>query len=232
VETVAPALNNVSVFFLDRLSRATLTLAKQAAEQGAVVVFEPSGKGSDKLFAEAIRLAHIIKYAHQRLASVDGIMQKGSTTLLEVQTLGDEGLRYRHRLGRGVSDWLHLNAVTAPRLADTCGSGDWCTAGLIAKATSGGLAGLREGGAKRIRTALRYGQALAAWNCGFEGARGGMYAVTRETFHEQLSALLTGQLDKVTDTVIDTGSESLVDCPACPPKPKPRPASRSKRAAA
>lgn len=234
VETVAPALKNVSVFFLDRLSRATLTLAERAAKQGAVVVFEPSGKASDKLFAEAIRFAHIIKYADQRLASVDGIMQKGSATLLEVQTLGDQGLRYRHRLGRGVSDWLHLNAVMAPRLADTCGSGDWCTAGLIAKAASGGLAGLRQGGAQGIRAALRYGQALAAWNCGFEGARGGMYAVTRETFYEQISALLAGQLDKVTDTIIDTGSESLVDCPACPPKPKPRPAtlSRSKRAAA
>ena len=42
------------------------------------------------------------------------------------------------RLGRGVSNWMHLKAVPAPRLADTCGSGDWCTAGLIAKAAVGG----------------------------------------------------------------------------------------------
>ncbi len=218
VEAISPALKDASVFFLDRLSRASLTMAKQASDHGAVVVFEPSGKGNDALMAEAIGLAHVVKYANQRLASVAGLMKKGAATIVEVQTLGEEGLKYRHRFGRSPSDWIHMNAVPAPRLADSCGSGDWCAAGLVAKATEGGQAGLREGGAQRTRAALRYGQALAAWNCGFEGARGGMYAVDRDAFDKQVAALLAGQLDKIVDTAVKPASDSLVDCPACPQK--------------
>ena len=130
------------------------------------MVFEPSSKGPDKLMEEALALAHVVKYADDRLASVQGAMEYGSAALVEVQTLGDRGLNYRHRLGRGTSKWMYLKAVPAPRVADTCGSGDWCTAGLIAKAAVGGQKGLRRAGGRGVRAALRYGQALAAWNCG------------------------------------------------------------------
>lgn len=217
VETVKPALTEASVFFLDRVSRATLILAAEASARGAVVVFEPSGKATKKLMAEAVALAHVVKYADERLVGVDGVMADGSATLLEVQTLGEQGLKYRHRLGRGVSNWMHLGAVPAPRLADTCGSGDWCTAGLIAKVASGGLDGLRRSGARGVQAALRYGQALAAWNCGFEGARGGMYAVERQTFETRITSLLSGQLDSLADTPLEVGRTQPVACPACPP---------------
>jgi fructokinase len=234
VAAVVPAMDNASVFFLDRLSRATLTLAKSAADRGAVVVFEPSGKGTDRLMAEAISLAHVVKYADQRLAGVPGVMESGAATLVEVRTLGERGLKYRHRFGRAPSDWHYLNAVPAPLLADSCGSGDWCTAGLVAKAAAGGHVSLREGGAQSVRAALRYGQALAAWNCGFEGARGGMYSVTRDAFEAQVAALLAGQLSCVKDTPVEPKLESLIDCPACSQTPRGRPiaASRSGRAAA
>lgn len=234
VDAVAPALKDASVFFLDRLSRASLTLAKEAAARGAVVVLEPSGKATDKLMAEAIGVAHVVKYADQRLAGVEGVMGIGSATLVEVQTLGETGLRYRHRFGKAPSDWVHLGAVPAPRLVDSCGSGDWCTAGFVAKAAVGGLAGLRDGGPQGVQAALRYGQALAAWNCGYEGARGGMYAVTRGAFAEQIAALLAGQLDCLSDAVLQPASESLIDCPACPLPPRGRPVAprRLKRAAA
>ena len=53
-------------------------------------------------------------------------------------------------------------------------SGDWCTAGLLAKLAAGGQERMRGAGAEGVREALRYGQALAAWNCAFEGARGGI----------------------------------------------------------
>lgn len=237
IERVAPALDGASVFFLDRLSRATLTLAAHAAKQGAVVVFEPSGGAADKLFSDAVRIAHIVKYADQRLAGIDGVMRDGTSTLVEVQTLGEKGLRYRHRFRRAVSNWLHLDSVTAPRLADTCGSGDWCTAGLIAKIAAGGQASLRRAGARSLRSALRFGQTLAAWNCGFEGARGGMYSVRYETFQRQINALLSGQLASFTQSSIKPGAEGLVACPACPPNSRTRrPVShrrpRTKKAAA
>ena len=224
VERIKPGLADASVFFLDRLSRATLTLAAEASALGAVVVFEPSGNTTDKLMAEAIALAHIIQYADARIPGIRGVMTDGSAALLEVQTFGERGLKYRHRLGRGISDWMYLQAVPAPRLADTCGSGDWCTAGLIAKAAVGGEKGLRRAGARGVHAALRYGQALAAWNCGFEGARGGMYSVSREAFGSQITSLLNGRFDGIIGTPSgSTATQGVVTCPACPSAPrKPR----------
>jgi hypothetical protein len=124
VEAVSPRLRSANVFFIDRLSRAALTLAAQASDEGSVVIFEPAGNSDSKMFAEALKLSHIIKYANQRLASVGDVMEPSSAVLVEVQTLGSQGLRFRLRLGRGVSGWKHLGAIKAPRIADTCGSGD------------------------------------------------------------------------------------------------------------
>lgn len=215
VEKIKPALADASVFFLDRLSRANLILAAEASAQGAVVVFEPSSKSNDRYMAEAIALAHVVKYADDRLNSIPDIMADGSAVLIEVQTLGERGLKYRHRLGRGLTDWMHLKAISAPRLADTCGSGDWCTAGLIAKTAGDGKKGLCRAGARGVRTALRYGQALAAWNCSFEGARGGMYAVTRQEFESQIPSLLRGQFDNIRDAPLGDSRTHIVTCPAC-----------------
>lgn len=219
VKRVKPALSGASVFFLDRLSRASLILAAEASAQGALIVFEPSSKSSDKHMAEAFALAHVVKYADNRLTGIHGVMANGSAVLLEVQTLGEQGLKYRHRLGRGVADWMYLKAIPAPRLADTCGSGDWCTAGLIAKTAVGGQEGFRRGGARSVRAALRYGQALAAWNCGFEGARGGMYAVARQAFESQITNVLNGQFKTIDDIPVESKSTQIVTCPACPPVP-------------
>lgn len=217
VDVVAPAVAGSSVFFMDRLCRAALTLARRAAEAGALVVFEPSARSDPKLFAEALTIAHIVKYADERLATAEGVMGAGSATLLEVQTLGADGLRYRHRLDRTPSEWAHLDSVAAPRLADTCGSGDWCTAGLVSKIAAKGAEGLRAGDLHSIKEALRFGQALAAWNCGFEGARGGMYAVDRPTFDEQIAALVAGRLKSIALAPTFSSQSEVISCPACPP---------------
>ena len=107
----------------------------------------------------------------------------------------------------------------APRLADTCGSGDWCTTGLIAKAAYGGRKGLCRAGAGGVRAALRYGQTLAAWNCGFEGARGGMYSVSREAFGDQIASLRNGRFEGIDDAPVASVSSHVVTCPRCPPAP-------------
>ena len=215
VEQIKRTLVGASVFFFDRLSRGTLMLAAEASACGAVVVFEPSSKGNAKLLGEALAIAHVVKYANNRLRSLLGAMERNSATLLEIQTLGAHGLRYRHRLGRDISNWMHLKPVAAPRLADACGSGDWCTAGMIAKAAVSGRVGLRAAGPRGIRAALRYGQALAAWNCGFEGARGGMYAVSRAAFASQVSSLLKGQFGGFSDELREHVASPAVTCPAC-----------------
>lgn len=216
VDSIEPNLDGASVFFFDRLSRAALQLAKKAADKGAVVVFEPSAKSDPKMFAEALQLAHIVKYADQRLDSPEGLMANTNAVLVEVQTLGEKGLRYRHRLAKGISNWLALTAIRAPRVADTCGSGDWCTAGLVSRTCLGGVVGLKQGGATQLKLALRYGQALAAWNCGYEGARGGMYVTERKAFDKLIGGLLDGELEGPLPAVKKSKSRAIA-CPACEP---------------
>ncbi|WPE24259.1 PfkB family carbohydrate kinase [Shinella zoogloeoides] len=215
IEGILPAISNSSVFFLDRVSRAAISLAAEAARSGAVVVFEPSGKSDEKLFEEALQIAHVVKYSDQRLSDAGGAMTGDRATLLEIQTLGSQGLRYRHRLAGASSDWTNLAAVPAPRLVDTCGSGDWCTAGFLMNAASAGIQGLKQMGEADLENALRYGQALAAWNCGFEGARGGMYALDRQEFARQIDAIQSG---KPVLRIVERpqSSETSVACPACP----------------
>jgi fructokinase len=55
------------------------------------------------------------------------------------------------------------------------------------------VAGLEGASAEQVVEALRFGAALAAWNCGFEGARGGMYAVSRAGFERAVRRILAGQ---------------------------------------
>lgn len=215
VDAVGHGLNGAQVFFMDRLSRAALTLAARAADAGAIIMFEPSGKSDPKLFAEALQLAHIVKYADQRLSEAGGAMASDSATILEIQTMGIEGLRYRHRLAKP-TDWTHFPAVSAPQFLDSCGSGDWCSAGLLSKIGSEGLAGLKSTTSENLASGLRYGQALAAWNCAFEGARGGMYAVERDRFDNLIGQILAGRLGGPIPGPKNVVEET-VSCPACPP---------------
>ena len=67
VDTVGANIAEAQVFYMDRVSRAALTFAARASEAGAIVMFEPSGRSDPKLFAEAMQLAHIVKYSDQRL---------------------------------------------------------------------------------------------------------------------------------------------------------------------
>lgn len=206
VDNARSAVEDAAVFFLDRLSRAALTLAHHAASHGALVVFEPSGKSDPKLFHEATQIAHIVKYADQRLSDAGGTMSDNTATLLEVQTLGSRGLRFRHKGENDVSEWIELDAAVATDVVDTCGSGDWCTAGLLSRVGTAGLAGFTALSRAHISEALQYGQTLAAWNCGYEGARGGMYADVE-------AVLQTATLAAHGETRVDHGT--AVSCPAC-----------------
>lgn len=215
VAGIAPDLQRAKVFFMDRLSRGILDLAALAVKSGALVMYEPSGVAEPRLLKEAIALAHVVKYAEMRLAHVEDLGSNGTATMIEIQTLGDRGLRYRHKLGGQRSGWLTLPAIKAPRLVDTCGSGDWCSAGLLAETFRLQPAGLQKLKPAQLTQALQYGQALAAWNCGFEGARGGMYALTRSAFEKQIAKLLAGDIPALpASTKAPLEAEHLA-CPAC-----------------
>jgi fructokinase len=211
-------LPSTDVFFMDRLSRSAVTLARHAASKGAVIVFEPSGKPEQALLREALSFVHIVKYSDQRL---DGLARSEADIvgLLEIQTLGRDGLQYRSRLpNTRTRGWRHLNAFTPPMLVDTCGAGDWCTAGLIAKLGREGFAGFKTTTAEKLQEAFSYGQALAAWNCSFEGARGGMYSTDRASFDREIDRILNGSAGQSTflPSRIDNVIALSQVCPACP----------------
>jgi sugar/nucleoside kinase (ribokinase family) len=215
VERIAPHLRHARVFFMDRLSRGILDMAAQAQSNGALIMYEPSGVAEPRLLKEAVALAHVVKYAEARLTEVESVWSGESATLVEIQTLGERGLRYRHKLSGKRSGWTSLAAIDAPRLVDTCGSGDWLSAGFLAECFRLAPAGLRGMKPAQLTRAFRYGQALAAWNCGFEGARGGMYGSTRGSFERQVEKLLVGGVPALTSPGESTTKAESLGCPAC-----------------
>jgi len=216
-ESVAAKMNQPDVFFIDRLSRGALILAKCAAQKGALVVFEPSANSDEKQLSEVLQIAHVLKYAADRFEGIKGSMNKEASILIEIQTLGKEGLRFRHRLKGQKALWKHLSALKAPIMKDTCGAGDWCTAGILSQIGRKGKEGLKDIRADNLLSAIRYGQALAAWNCGFEGARGGMYAIDKSLFCSQINDILEGRGKPIAWTNSKSRKATSVVCPACSP---------------
>ncbi|MDR3636004.1 MAG: PfkB family carbohydrate kinase [Isosphaeraceae bacterium] len=217
-EEIATMAAGAQVYFFDRATPGGIVLAKACAENGALVVFEPSSIGNQILFRQAWETAHIVKYSHERLRELPEV-NVAHSPLLQIETLGEAGLRYRKvpRTGRG-GEWIEIGAFKVDVVRDTAGSGDWCTAGIIeccGRSGADGFANLKQ---DELESAIRYGQALAAWNCGFEGARGGMYAVDRETFLQQVGHILEGGSDLPNGTLEFRGRDKAFVgglCPAC-----------------
>ena len=164
-----------SVFYFDRVNRASLDLAKQYKNIGATIIFEPSNMKDYNAFTKCLQVADIVKFSNERLPEFANVFSVGQT-LLDIETLGSRGLRYRTK---GAIRWIEVPAFEAGGLADAAGSGDWCTAGLIFKLLSVGSS-LEKATAYDLNQALLFGQALSALNCNFEGARVAMYNMTAD----------------------------------------------------
>jgi fructokinase len=215
---VAKVAPSPTVFFFDRVSRGALDLARACKEKGALIVFEPSGIRDERQFNEAVALSHVVKYSNQRVGRLREAL--GDTVpLLEIETVGGDGLRYRRRdVHQGRSHWREMGAYSVPEIRDTAGAGDWCSAGLIH-----GL--LRKGGSlakatqEDLEGALRLGQALAAVKCGYEGARGPMYGLTKPQFQAAVARVLEGETPTSAEAEADSENQlaALLGtiCPSC-----------------
>ena len=147
-------------------------------------MFEPSSYGDPTLFEEAAALAHIVKYSQERWKGRKSLTSADGNWLI-IETLGQDGLRFScHLPNYHTKTWEHMPGLPVRRHKDTAGAGDWCTAGLIACLGKDGAEGMKRHRERDIRFALGRGQSLAAWNCGYEGARGGMYNNQREKLEE------------------------------------------------
>ncbi|MBY0231803.1 MAG: carbohydrate kinase family protein [Gemmataceae bacterium] len=171
------AASTCRAFFFDQDSEVGLSLALRCREQGALVVWEPSYAGPEVDWGGCLRVAHVLKYSRAQLPGLHERVTIGPRLVIE--TDGAEGLRYRLD---GV--WHDSPAFPAPVVRDAGGAGDWTTAGFIAHFA----------GWDTVGDALRRGQAMAAWSVAFDGARGGMYAATREEFDRETAAILAGEV--------------------------------------
>jgi fructokinase len=180
--------------------------------------------GDERLFREALGLSHVLKHSHERLSGI-GERLRNVAPLLEIETLGAEGLRYRLRGPSGGREWRVLDAYGISGVTDTVGAGDWCTAGLIHELGGDGAAGLVNANRAAVEGALRRGQALAALTCAHEGARGGMYAMDKRQFRAAIKKILDGGSPSSRTELPDAGLQELwkAVCPACAPEPPGRP---------
>jgi sugar/nucleoside kinase (ribokinase family) len=170
-----------NTLYFDRVSPAALKMAEWAKDQGALIVFEPSSIGDERQFRKAVDVCDVLKYSRTRLGHFQDLGEARSPRII-VETLAEKGLRVRWR-----GHWSELPAFEAPWFRDGAGSGDWCTAGFIHRLGAKGTTIFDTLQKPLLLAALRFGQALAAVNCGYEGARGAMLALSRE----QLAATLT-----------------------------------------
>jgi fructokinase len=177
-----------NVFYLDRVNRASIEMAKKSKSQNTLVFLEPPSYKDDKLHNECLSYADVVKFSSDRITNYQ---QKFPVCLreLEVMTMGSEGLQYRLR---HQEEWTYIEAVTINSLVDAAGAGDWCTAGLIYKLFSRETEPI-DFTIRAVEEALRFGQALAALNCCFMGARGAMYVLEVNSLLNTAAALLSVQ---------------------------------------
>ena len=164
VAEAACVLAACSVFYTDRVSESIVDAMRQARVAGALVYFEPSDIDG-KLFEDAVRLSSIVKYSSERLgADVDDLVT--DTSAIAIITHGADGLEVRQN---GISIWCE--AIPAERVADTCGSGDMVSVGLIDWLLGDGRP-FQSLALSEIVAGVVAGQHLAAANCAYTGARG------------------------------------------------------------
>lgn len=214
VESRLAGMATPRVCFFDRDSPGSLRLAAASREQGALVVYEPNYAGPESRLEDAVALAHVVKYSQERLGGLAERHRLDGPWLV-IETLGRDGLRVRDQR-QGAGEWEYLSALPVPVVRDAGGSGDWCTAGLLHCLGQAGAAGLWAASREEIREGLRFGQALAAWNCAFVGARGGVYQVEPTDWRRDVRRLLAGERFDPAESAGESTQEPAGSfCPRC-----------------
>ncbi|MGB3460770.1 MAG: PfkB family carbohydrate kinase [Rhodanobacter lindaniclasticus] len=161
----------LDVFFADRLSDEILKLADAARNEGAFVVYEPSDPADEPWANAMFALADMVKYSSERASTLYWLQQGG---YLEIRTSGAQGLQWRWP-SKAIDEWRSMEAVHVSRVVDTCGAGDWLTAGVLIGLLEP-LESLHEQAEpSAFEEVLRSAQQLAAWSIGYAGARGALY---------------------------------------------------------
>lgn len=185
VDEILDKKPGAKVFFFDRVNRSSIDIAKKSKAEGSMIFFEPSSIKMDNQTKECLSLADIVKFSRDRVVDYD-LLFPICDRFLEIRTLGENGLEYRTK---GQSDWRHIPAYKIDCVVDAAGSGDWCTSGIIYKLFEDKTP--NKFTTSNIENALKFGQVLGAINCGFLGARGIMYAITKSDLIEGIGDFLS-----------------------------------------
>lgn len=161
------------VFYFDRVSRATIDLAKYYKRKGSLIFFEPSSLNNDKHFKECLSVTDILKFSNDRLPQYKETYASRQVPI-EIETLGANGLLYRSFKNK-TEDWHFLSALHLEDAKDTAGAGDWCSAGIIHALVNEDVDVSKNPAINILEQALEFGQFLGAINCLFYGARGLLY---------------------------------------------------------
>lgn len=189
-ERVTSHLPDAKIFYFDRADASLLMLASMMRQKGTIVFFEPSSCRDDALFTNCLSVSDIVKYSAERIEKPPR-NPNGTSPRLEIQTLGEKGLRYRLKAGATTpGPWRRLPAFPAESFKDATGCGDWCSAGIINQLCASGRDPLMQLSEDEIVRGIRFGQALAAINCNYRGARGPMYELSSGMLHTHIQRIL------------------------------------------
>ena len=181
---VKPVINSsisYNALYADRISPGISLLIDAFNGNGAWTIYEPNSCRNAKAFFNNASKAKILKFSSEKVplsvAEKIRCSTERSQTLIIIQTLGKEGLRFSYRKKSGLfSQWIRLPAQPILNLVDTTGAGDWCTAGMISCLLSYYDKSPQWIKKTNVISALQYGQALSAIACSFVGGQGLIYA--------------------------------------------------------
>lgn len=173
-ETVVDHIEEYEGFFFDRATSATLRLAEAAREAGLLVMFEPTSVPRTSSAMRAAALSDILKVSYHSGVSMGAWRpNRGASTRIIIETLGNRGVRVRRRSSRKWSPWREIPAFAQSCVRDTAGAGDWLTAGLLVS-----LLPVRgELGLDALLASIEYGQRLSAISLAFHGPNGALTAL-------------------------------------------------------
>ena len=113
-----------------------------------------------------------------------------------------------------------MRAVPISNVVDTAGAGDWCSAGIIHILRKEKIQKISDANEIIIKQAVKFGQALAGLNCMFYGARGSMYALSKEKFQQYTIEILTDTQSQIIDdrSILTTPKIIKGSCSICSKK--------------
>ena len=170
-DSLAKNIDQFDAYFFDRVTSATISLAKAAHEAGLIVMFEPPSIPRTSRAKIAAAFSDIVKISRKagHKAQDWGLCSNGSTQFI-IETLGSEGTRFQQLSPCGAGEWVHLPASTPTLIRDTAGAGDWLTAGLLADL----LLAHHELTEDSVTDLIKYGQKLSAVSIAYDGPSGAL----------------------------------------------------------